>query len=107
MKRVVEKFIILTLLALASTCVGKLMYFRASYWHHDDRMLEKEQKEYLKRGAWCLGCLRTMITARAMAKARILLMKTRNWESLNCPLLPSESSYLVVMIFSWRYPQVA
>ena len=37
--------------ALASTCVGKLTYLSASYWHQLDMMLEKEQKEYLNRGA--------------------------------------------------------
>ena len=30
------------------TWVGKLMYLRASYWHHEDMMFEKEQKEYLR-----------------------------------------------------------
>ena len=37
--------------SLARTCVGKLTYLRASYWHQLDIMLEKEQKEYLNRGA--------------------------------------------------------
>ena len=46
------------------------------------------------------------MTSSAMAKARILLTKTRNWESWNWPLLPRESSYWVVMIFSCRYPHV-
>ena len=29
------------------TCVGKLMNFRASYWHQLDKILENEQYEYL------------------------------------------------------------
>jgi hypothetical protein len=37
--------------SLARTCVGKLTYFSASYWHQLDMMFEKEQKEYLNRGA--------------------------------------------------------
>ena len=46
-------------------------------------MFENEQYEYLQIGALCLGCLVVDMYRSATAKARILLTKTKNWESLN------------------------
>ena len=79
--------------ALASTWVGKLTYFRTSYWHQLLKTLDNEQNAYLNNGIECGGCLMTIRQTDEMTTARTLFVKTRNCESLKCPLLPIPSSY--------------
>lgn len=90
------------------TCVGKLMYLSASYWHQLLRMLDSEAKEYLYMGAPWRGCLNRTHHRPDTVSARIRFMNTRNWESLKRSPLPSTSvaPYERVITRSWRTPHV-
>lgn len=90
------------------TCVGKLMYLSASYWHQLLRTLDSEAKEYLYMGAPWRGCLNRTHHRPDTVSARIRFMNTRNWESLKRSPLPSTSvaPYERVITRSWRTPHV-